>query len=189
LSAIGYPSGPKAAGNCNRDSGALQVLKPALKHPDLQVDLAPYGTEFAADEIIEIPEADLPPGIPPWMRRVKNWAARTGKTPALKSGIPVLKHGTDSSRVFGRVATGGTFGLGGMGDLSEGDIALRAGGTGFPNLPSVSGQSAESDNGFDIVGRESSFDPPVPVSDNALVILVAIAASLAEDAIKERIDH
>jgi len=65
-------------------NAGLQVLQPALKHPDLHVDLTPYGTEFAADEIIEIPEADLPPGTPPWMRGVKNWAARTGKTPALK---------------------------------------------------------------------------------------------------------
>ncbi|MFB3922575.1 MAG: uracil-DNA glycosylase family protein [Terriglobia bacterium] len=63
---------------------ALNALKPALHHPDHAIPLKLYGTDFQPDEIVEIPEADMPAGTPPWMRGLKSWATRTGKTPALK---------------------------------------------------------------------------------------------------------
>lgn len=65
-------------------NAALNTLKPAIKHPDRPIPLKPYGTDFQPDEIVEIPEVDMPAGTPPWMRGLKSWATRAGKTPALK---------------------------------------------------------------------------------------------------------
>jgi uracil-DNA glycosylase len=65
-------------------NAALSTLKPALTNPDTARPLVLYGDAFRPDEIIEIPEADLPPGVPPWMRGVKSWARRTGLTVAIK---------------------------------------------------------------------------------------------------------
>jgi uracil-DNA glycosylase len=40
----------------------------------------PYGTTFAAGDLIQIPERDLPPGLPSWMRDLDPWAVRDGRT-------------------------------------------------------------------------------------------------------------
>ncbi|MFT3695669.1 MAG: hypothetical protein QM831_21205 [Kofleriaceae bacterium] len=53
---------------------ALAKLSAAIKHPDQHIPLVPYGTEFLPSELPEIPEADLPMGLPPWMRSADGWA-------------------------------------------------------------------------------------------------------------------
>lgn len=65
-------------------NAALSAVKPQIKHPDSQRALVPYGDSFLAGELVEIPEADMPPGVPPWMRGASGWATRTGATTALK---------------------------------------------------------------------------------------------------------
>jgi uracil-DNA glycosylase len=39
----------------------------------------PYGTTFAAGDLVQIPERDLPPGLPSWMRDLAPWAVRVGR--------------------------------------------------------------------------------------------------------------
>src|SRR5215475_14687124 len=63
---------------------ALQNLYPQIAHPDLTVPLVLYGEQFSSADLAEIPEADLPPGLPSWMRSPAAWAQRTGTTAASK---------------------------------------------------------------------------------------------------------
>jgi uracil-DNA glycosylase len=65
-------------------NAGLQLLKPALAHPDAARPLKLYGDEFAADDLADIPEEDLPAGTPAWMRGAGPWAGRTGATAAAK---------------------------------------------------------------------------------------------------------
>jgi hypothetical protein len=65
-------------------NAALPILKAAIKHPDRKVDLQLYGTAFVDGDDVEIPESDMPAGLPVWMRSLKSWATRTGKTANLK---------------------------------------------------------------------------------------------------------
>ena len=69
---------------------ALQELKPALSHPDVQVDLLPYGDVLMDADLAPIPEADLPAGVPPWMRSLAAWAARVGATTEDKRATVVV---------------------------------------------------------------------------------------------------
>ena len=46
--------------------------------------LVPYGDELEPDDRKQIPEHDMPPGTPPWMRSLKQWATRKGTTPEAK---------------------------------------------------------------------------------------------------------
>jgi hypothetical protein len=57
---------------------ALQALAPAICHPEVERDLVLYGDALGPDDVAPIPEADLPPGIPEWMRSLRSWAARRG---------------------------------------------------------------------------------------------------------------
>jgi hypothetical protein len=59
-------------------SAALRVLAPAVRHPDRLVPLVPYGDAFAPSELPDIPAADLPAGVPGWMRLETGWARRVG---------------------------------------------------------------------------------------------------------------
>lgn len=54
----------------------LDALRPHLRHPDRRVNQAHYGTVLTEQDLIAIPEADLPPGMPGWMREHGAWAAR-----------------------------------------------------------------------------------------------------------------
>jgi hypothetical protein len=63
---------------------ALTRLHPLIAHPDAPGPLALYGTKFAHADYVEIPEADLPPGLPDWMRSPADWAQRTGSNAAAK---------------------------------------------------------------------------------------------------------
>ena len=63
---------------------ALTQLHPHVAHADVPGPLVPYGDSFKADERIEIPEFDVPAGVPEWMRSPHAWASRVGKTAADK---------------------------------------------------------------------------------------------------------
>jgi uracil DNA glycosylase superfamily protein len=63
---------------------ALEQLHPQIEHADVPGPRVPYGTSFAAGERVEIPEFDVPAGVPDWMRSPKDWADRVGKTTAAK---------------------------------------------------------------------------------------------------------
>lgn len=63
--------------NWNR---ALAVLSQAGIRQDRRCGLVPYGSEFTTGDLQPIPEADLPAGMPEWMRQLEEWASRTGKS-------------------------------------------------------------------------------------------------------------
>ncbi|XXF77941.1 uracil-DNA glycosylase family protein [Myxococcaceae bacterium GXIMD 01537] len=65
-------------------NAALDVLHPAVKHPDTPRPLTHYGEAFAEGDLAPLPEEDLPAGVPAWMRGLKAWARRTGDTPEEK---------------------------------------------------------------------------------------------------------
>ncbi|HTP33160.1 MAG TPA: hypothetical protein VMJ75_13370 [Candidatus Acidoferrales bacterium] len=94
---ITHPTAPDSASGGDSEKSAaatttmlanwnagLSSLFPAIRHPDRVTALVPYGTAFQSEDIVEIPEIDMPPGLPPWMRGSDPWAQRTGATTALK---------------------------------------------------------------------------------------------------------
>lgn len=68
---------------------ALVVLHPALSHRDVERPLRRYGSAFAPGDLVEIPERDLPPGIPPFMRALERWASREGTGAVKRATIRV----------------------------------------------------------------------------------------------------
>ncbi|REK91865.1 uracil-DNA glycosylase [Streptomyces inhibens] len=64
-------------------NAALQALHPTVT-PETPRPLVPYGTTLTPDDLGTVPEADLPPGLPAWMRSDEPWASRQGSTPADK---------------------------------------------------------------------------------------------------------
>jgi hypothetical protein len=70
-------------------NGALERLKPAVRHPDVERELVPYGEALTSADYGEIPERDLPAGLPAWMRS-RAWADRRGDTPDLKRATIVV---------------------------------------------------------------------------------------------------
>jgi len=70
-------------------NGALERLRPAVRHPDVDRDLVPYGEALASADYAPIPERDLPAGLPEWMRS-RAWADRRGRTPDLKRASIVV---------------------------------------------------------------------------------------------------
>jgi hypothetical protein len=65
-------------------NAALGQLHPHIAHPDHAGPLVPYGSDFAPGDRIEIPEFDVPAGVPEWMRSPHAWASRAGTTAAAK---------------------------------------------------------------------------------------------------------
>lgn len=63
---------------------ALQQLHPVITHADTQRPLQLYGSAFAPQDRVTIPEQDVPAGMPDWMRSPTAWAQRTGATAAQK---------------------------------------------------------------------------------------------------------
>jgi uracil-DNA glycosylase len=57
-------------------NAALQALRPHVTHPDAARPLVPYTDRFHPADMAEIPEADLSPGAPAWMRSAYEWALR-----------------------------------------------------------------------------------------------------------------
>jgi hypothetical protein len=70
---------------------ALEQLHPKIAHPDAQRPLVLYGDRFAAGDKADIPEEDLPPGLPAWMRSPEQWAQRTGVTAAEKRATVTVR--------------------------------------------------------------------------------------------------
>lgn len=57
-------------------NSALERLVPAVR-PELPVDaLDLYGSSFQDSDMVPVPERDLPPGTPEWMRSTDAWAER-----------------------------------------------------------------------------------------------------------------
>ena len=66
-------------------NGGLERLDAALgRERDRRRTLVSYGDELEPDDREQIPENDMPPGTPPWMRSLKQWATRKGSTAELK---------------------------------------------------------------------------------------------------------
>jgi hypothetical protein len=63
---------------------ALAQLHPQIRNPDTPGELVPYGSNFKAGERVEIPEFDVPAGLPEWMRSPVDWADRVGRSAAAK---------------------------------------------------------------------------------------------------------
>lgn len=57
--------------NWNR---ALEKHHAKIQNPDVAKPLVPYGDDFTAAELPEIPSRDLPMGLQPWMRTTDFWA-------------------------------------------------------------------------------------------------------------------
>jgi uracil-DNA glycosylase len=59
-------------------NAALQVLSPAVRHPDEPTALLPYGEKWREGDRPPIPEFDFPAGLPAWMHEQDGWARRVG---------------------------------------------------------------------------------------------------------------
>jgi uracil-DNA glycosylase len=70
-------------------NAGLERLRPAVRHPDVDRDLVPYGEALTPADYAAIPERDLPAGLPAWMRS-RAWADRRGRTPDLKRATIVV---------------------------------------------------------------------------------------------------
>lgn len=99
---ITHPTAPESAAGGDPDryaeavaamlrnwNGALERLAPAVRHPDVDRDLVPYGETLTDADYAPIPERDLPAGLPEWMRS-RAWADRRGRTPDLKRATIVV---------------------------------------------------------------------------------------------------
>jgi len=65
-------------------NAGLQVLTPAITHPDLPGPATPYGDAWADGERLAVPEGDFPAGLPAWMREQDGWARRVGNDDVAK---------------------------------------------------------------------------------------------------------
>lgn len=63
---------------------ALQLLSPAMLHPDTQTPLVLYGDSWRDGDRIAIPEFDFPAGLPAWMHERDGWARRSGSNDIAK---------------------------------------------------------------------------------------------------------
>jgi hypothetical protein len=91
-----YPDSASASGTITKADAfarlgeswnhALEELtaSPGAVTPDVSTPLVPYGSTITPAEHGTVPEADLPPGLPEWMRGAHSWARRTGATAAEK---------------------------------------------------------------------------------------------------------
>lgn len=59
-------------------NAAIDALRPVLT-ADQATPLSHYGSTIKQSELVEIPERDLPPGLPVWMRAADQWATRDGQ--------------------------------------------------------------------------------------------------------------
>lgn len=82
-----YPDAASASGSISKEeafrrlcaswNGALDTLDGVVS-PDEPGELRHYGEALTADDLVPIPERDLPAGLPAWMRSLEPWAQRTG---------------------------------------------------------------------------------------------------------------
>ena len=90
-----YPESSSASGQTTKAEAmakmlenwntGLQALAPHITHPDTPTPLQLYGTTLTDADHAPIPEMDLPPGLPPWMRSLKAWASREATGSAASS--------------------------------------------------------------------------------------------------------
>jgi uracil-DNA glycosylase len=59
-------------------NAGLQLLVPAIQHPDQVVPLVLYADAFQAGDRVPVSEGDLPAGLPAWMHERDGWAKRAG---------------------------------------------------------------------------------------------------------------
>ncbi len=98
-----HPTQPESAAKGDRDklakltaellehwNAGLDVLRPAVRHPDVAQPTDHYGSAFTDADLRPIPEGDLPPGLPAWMRALQPWAERRGATPDAKRRTIVI---------------------------------------------------------------------------------------------------
>jgi hypothetical protein len=99
---ITHPTAPESASGGDPDrydqavaamldnwNQGLEGLRPAVRHPDVDRELVPYGERLESADHAPIPERDLPAGLPAWMRS-RAWADRVGATPTLKRAAIVV---------------------------------------------------------------------------------------------------
>lgn len=89
-----YPESASAAGTISLAAATKQLLDnwnaalpglhAAITHTDQPPNLNPYADAFVPADLAAIPAADLPPGLPGWMRSLETWASRQGTTPDAK---------------------------------------------------------------------------------------------------------
>ena len=60
-------------------NAGLQLLSPAIAHPDEPRPLVLYGSTWADGDRLSVLEMDFPAGLPSWMREQDGWAQRSGK--------------------------------------------------------------------------------------------------------------
>ena len=68
---------------------ALQSLHATVQHPDVTRPLVPYGNDFTAGELPEIPSRDLPMGLQPWMRTTDFWASMSATPGTERANISI----------------------------------------------------------------------------------------------------
>jgi hypothetical protein len=95
-----YPESASAAGQKTKAEAmremlaawndALQSLRPSICHPEVGDGPIPYGEELRPDDLAPIPDIDLPPGVPVWMRSLEAWAARLGPDEETKRATVVV---------------------------------------------------------------------------------------------------
>jgi uracil-DNA glycosylase len=90
LAAVRHPTWPESSsrgGGTTLAQATTALLEnwnaqlPALRDhvaPDAPGDLRLYGDAWQPGDLVEIPEADVPAGCPPWWRSLAAWADRTG---------------------------------------------------------------------------------------------------------------
>jgi hypothetical protein len=99
---ITHPTAPESSAGGDRErydravaamlrnwNAGLERLRPAVRHPDTDRELVPYGERLEAGDYVAIPERDLPAGLPAWMRS-RAWADRKGGSATLKRATIVI---------------------------------------------------------------------------------------------------
>jgi len=61
-------------------NAAVTALRPAITQPELTPLPPLYGEAFTPADLPEIPNIDLPAGVPAWMAGERSWAVRQGDT-------------------------------------------------------------------------------------------------------------
>jgi uracil-DNA glycosylase len=95
-----YPESASAAGQISHGEAMARMLttwNTALDTlsghvtADTARPLKHYGTDLAPADLSVIPECDLPPGLPVWMRSDKTWASREGADQIEKRATIVVR--------------------------------------------------------------------------------------------------
>jgi hypothetical protein len=80
-----YPESASASGRTTKAAATKAMLEdwnrnlPTLRAavtPDTPRPFVAYGDAFTEGDLVPIPEQDLPPGLPEWMRSLDAWASR-----------------------------------------------------------------------------------------------------------------